>query len=283
MPSRPNTQCDNKTKKTPPTNTPQCDPFVFLPIEPPRPLVINETYARRQHQITTHPPSPALKKRGLFSGLSLRTSSSPSLASPPITIHFSIEARLPAPPIVVPNYPISFRILLVKLEPYKTTVFVRSIQIHLYTFTEIRAHGQIKTVRGTVPVLILGNLSVPFGRDDSPVGEALEADSGVWRSACLPDTVPPSFRTCNIWRSYQLEIVLGLSHGLRGNIEVGYYIFERDIWCLTRGLDDPPHTAYPGLLGHLPTPKTHRRCTTFLAASTSPSYTVWEAAGPRHL
>lgn len=102
-------------------------------------------------------------------------------------------------------------------------VLVRSIQIHLYTYTEIRAHGQMKTVRGVVPVLTLENLGVPLGGDDSPVGEALEADPGMWRSACLPDTVSPSFKTCNIWRTYQLEIVLGLSHGLRGNVEVGYF------------------------------------------------------------
>lgn len=82
----------------------------------------------------------------------------------------------------------------------------------------------MKTVRGVVRVLVLGNLGVPFGVDDSPIGEVLEADSGMWRSACLPDTVPPSFRTCNIWRSYQLEIVLGLSYGLRGNIEVGLFL-----------------------------------------------------------
>lgn len=123
---------------------------------------------------------------------------------------------------MVPNHPIPFRILLVKLTPYKTPVLVRSIQIQLYTYTEIHAHGQTKTVRGMVPVLSLVNLGVSFGGDDSPVGEALEADSGMWRTACLPDTVSPSFRTCNIWRSYQLEIVLGLSHGLQGNIEVGY-------------------------------------------------------------
>lgn len=81
----------------------------------------------------------------------------------------------------------------------------------------------MKTVRGMVPVLSLVNLGVPFGGDESPVGEVLEADSAMWRTACLPDTVSPSFKTCNIWRSYQLGIELGLSHGLQGNIEVSYF------------------------------------------------------------
>lgn len=113
-------------------------------------------------------------------------------------------------------------------------MLVRSIQIHLFTYTEIRAHGQVKTIRGVVPVLNLGNLGVPFGEDESPVDMALEADSGIWRGVCLPDTVPPSFRTCNIWRSYQLEIVLGLSHGPYGSIEVGCFRMGCVIkWYLT--------------------------------------------------
>lgn len=70
------------------------------------------------------------------------------------------------------------------------------------------------------PLLNLSGLSVPIGGDGSPHGEELEADPNLWRSTCLPDTVPPSFKTCNISRSYQLEIVLGLSHGVQGMVEV---------------------------------------------------------------
>lgn len=71
-----------------------------------------------------------------------------------------------------------------------------------------------------LPVLNLTNLRVPVGAEESPCGEELEADQNLWRTTSLPDTVPPNFRTCNIARWYQLEIILGLSYSMQENIEV---------------------------------------------------------------
>jgi hypothetical protein len=37
--------------------------------------------------------------------------------------------------------------------------------------------------------------------------------SWLWENIPLPDTVPPSFDTCNISRTYELELTVGLTHG----------------------------------------------------------------------
>ena len=139
---------------------------------------------------------------------------------PPRTVHFTIEARLPSPPIIVPNIQLPLRVILVKIEPYTTPVFIRSLQIHLFAFTEITAHDLKKTDKRIITCLSLAGLQSPVGHDSQPIGEGVEADQALWANAALPDSVPPSFRTCNIWRTYQLEIVLGLSHGHVGPIEV---------------------------------------------------------------
>ncbi|KAI5843975.1 hypothetical protein DFP73DRAFT_478350 [Morchella snyderi] len=202
------------------------DPFVFLPIEPPRALPsAKETYAKRQHQMIYTPspvPSPAKKRGGILAAFRPTISAPTTPLDPPEThhVHFSIEVRLPAPPILVPNTPLPLRIILTKLQPYRQPVFIRSLQIVLHAYTEITAHELRRTDHGVIPVLSLGDLRTPLGAEYSPVNVELEADPNLWMGASLPDTVPPAFRTCNIWRTYQLEVVMGLSHGFLGQIEM---------------------------------------------------------------
>jgi hypothetical protein len=40
--------------------------------------------------------------------------------------------------------------------------------------------------------------------------------SWLWENIPLPDTVPPSFNTCNLTRTYELEVTVGLTHGDSG-------------------------------------------------------------------
>lgn len=51
----------------------------------------------------------------------------------------------------------------------------------------------------------------------------LEVDSSLWKQRPLPKIVSPSFTTCNISRSYELEVKAGLSWGSAQNINVGLY------------------------------------------------------------
>ncbi|CAZ80023.1 unnamed protein product [Tuber melanosporum] len=221
------------------------DPFVFLPIEPPRsPPTTNETYARRQHQFIYN-VSPVSKKRGLFSPFRQQA---PAINTLSRAVHFSIEARLPSPAIIVPNIQLPLRVILVKIEPYTTPVFIRSLQIHLFAFTGITAHGLGKTDKQIITCLSLMGLQSPIGDDYQAIGKEVEADQALWANAALPDSVPPSFRTCNIRRTYELEIILGLSHGRSGPTEMVPLTLPIKVYS---GIKPPP-----GLLETARHPKT---------------------------
>jgi hypothetical protein len=64
------------------------------------------------------------------------------------------------------------------------------------------------------------DLRVPVGDEQSPVGTETEIDPSVWAAASLPDTVAPTFQTCNISRRYELEVSVGISNGLNGGVDV---------------------------------------------------------------
>ncbi|KAL7276195.1 hypothetical protein RUND412_000811 [Rhizina undulata] len=189
------------------------DPFVFLPIEPPRPPPTNsETYAKRQHQFTTYHQPP--RKRGIFNAFREATPNPHALSA-----RFSIEVRLPSPPILVPNEPLPLRIILVKLENYAGPIVIHIVQIRLLAQTHIRAHSLSKDEHSIINVYSNNNVKVSVGDEMTPVGKEVLVDPVLLRGAMLPDTVPPSFQTCSISRSYNLEVTLVLSHGLQGPVE----------------------------------------------------------------
>lgn len=63
-------------------------------------------------------------------------------------------------------------------------------------------------------------MNIPIGRADDPVGKEWKIDPTMWNRIPLPNTVAPSFETCNIARTYELEIRVGLAHGTPGAIKV---------------------------------------------------------------
>lgn len=44
-------------------------------------------------------------------------------------------------------------------------------------------------------------------------GKPAEIDPNLWRQTPIPNTVAPSFETCNLSRRYKLHIKVGLSYG----------------------------------------------------------------------
>lgn len=193
--------------------------FVFLPIEPPRPPETKkESFARRQYQFAPELALPVKKpKKGWFQRS--KSPPPPLEAGPPP--RFSIETRLPSPAIIIPNEPIPLRLILIKLEPYTAMVFIRTLQIRLRCYTTIRAHQLTKTAAQTIPVYANQKLCVPVGDSSIPEGCEMEVDSSKgWTDAMLPDTVAPSFQTCNISRFYEMEITVGVSNGMNGGVNV---------------------------------------------------------------
>ncbi|ODH41751.1 hypothetical protein ACO22_01329 [Paracoccidioides brasiliensis] len=183
----------------------------FLPIEPPRQTDTGvESYARRQQQFSKVSSIP--EKKGLF-----QKSNPPSLIDldeePP---KFSVDARLPSPPIITCNEPFPLRILVKKLNESSETIFLQMIQVELIAYTHIRAHDLTRSESGSWVIISLSNMNIPLIDGNVPAGKEWKVDSSLWDRIPLPSSVAPSFDTCNISRTYDLDVRVGLTHGLSG-------------------------------------------------------------------
>ncbi|KAL2759087.1 hypothetical protein ACRALDRAFT_1062147 [Sodiomyces alcalophilus JCM 7366] len=225
--------------------------FKFMPIEPPRPPPsTQEAFARRPFTFrprasTPTPTTPALtptKRRTAFFNFSKDKAAasqppdggldaSSSAVVPPSV---EISARLPHPSILTCHRPIPLRLLAKKLLPSHEQVYLTSLQIELIGVVILRAHERRYRHLNRWTVLNQTDLAIPVLRD--PTSDDLSAESvvpdDVWRHIPLPDTIGPSFATCNLQRTYELEVKIGLSWGLPSRSRLG------------RNKDPPPHSIY---------------------------------------
>lgn len=182
-----------------------------MPIEPPRgPDTHEETFARRKRQFQRY--GAQAQKKGLF-----KKSSIPDLAEeePPA---FQVDARLPSPAIVTCNEPLPLRILVEKLNDSSASVFLSMFQIELFGYTQIRAHD-LERVESTSWLLTSqANMNMPLGNPVDKSRKEWKLPSRLWEGLPIPNTVAPSFETCNLARSYELEVRVGLAHGMSGSV-----------------------------------------------------------------
>ncbi|ORX96357.1 arrestin [Clohesyomyces aquaticus] len=193
--------------------------FTFLPIEPPRPAQADgEAYARRQHQFMETVPGvpPPGKKKGFFdrkdsSGSIPPISPLPATTGPPP--RFVVDARLPNPAILTCNKDIPLRILLKNMSPRNKNVYLQMLQIELIGYTRVRAHEVERTESNSWIVASFSNMNIPLGNPTDSVGTEVPINPEYWSGKPLPNTVCPSFQTCNLQRHYELEVRVGLGYG----------------------------------------------------------------------
>lgn len=66
------------------------------------------------------------------------------------------------------------------------------------------------------------NMNIQLGSSsDNESGKELNIDAKLWNHIPLPNTVAPSFETCNLSRNYFLDVKVGLAYGSPQNISVG--------------------------------------------------------------
>ncbi|OQE29566.1 hypothetical protein PENSTE_c002G02753 [Penicillium steckii] len=185
-------------------------PLNFLPIEPPRLGNPNEeTYARRPHQFSKPPNN---KKKGIFSRGSLKDANT----EPP---KVTLDARLPNPSILTCNEPVPLRLILRKLTDSPDRIFLQMLQIELISFTKILAHDLAREEIGSWVIVSRSNMNMALGRQGDATGTDWAIDPSLWNNLPLPNSVAPSFETCNIERRYELEIRIGLMHGTPGDMK----------------------------------------------------------------
>ncbi|KAI1630550.1 hypothetical protein F4809DRAFT_287833 [Biscogniauxia mediterranea] len=189
--------------------------FKFLPIEPPRPAKTNqEAFARRPFAF--RPRTTAAQRRSFFGGLS-RQPSTPQLddssqSSPPPSVEMS--ARIPFPTILTCNEPLPLRLIAKKLAVASEQVYLTALEIDLIGYTQVRVQNLTNVERTVWVVVSAPNLSIALGSPDDAVDTEFEVPSSLWGNRRLPNTIAPSFRTCNLARRYEIELKLTLSWGL---------------------------------------------------------------------
>ncbi|EON97021.1 putative arrestin-like protein [Phaeoacremonium minimum UCRPA7] len=202
--------------------------FKFLPIEAPRPPITNqEAYARRPFTFTPRTPVPLNPKRAkrssFFAGMGSSSYQVPGpgptpsedgkqgQAQPP---SIEMSARLPHPSILTCNKPVPLRLIAKKLVTSREQLYLTSLQIDLVGMTHVRCQDLINTETTRWVVTSRAGLAIPLCPPDDPIGAETVIPDTLWRDQPLPNTVMPSFITCNLSRSYQLELKLGVSWGL---------------------------------------------------------------------
>ena len=184
--------------------------FKFMPIEPPRaPPTTNEVYARRPFAFQ---PGLAPKKSSLFK------KAPPALSE--TAPKGEVDARLPSPAVLTCNGPIPLRIIFRKLNESPEYVYLMSLQVQLIGSTEVRAQDMVRAETSTWVLMSFNGLGIPIGKPNDALRTETVVDNQLWNAIPLPNTVAPSFRTCNLTRKYEMEVRVGLAYGVPGNIQV---------------------------------------------------------------
>lgn len=127
----------------------------------------------------------------------------------------SVDARLPNPSILTCNEPVPLRLLVKKLTKGPDVIFLQMLQVELISYTKILAQDLTRTESSSWVIMSRSNMNIPLGNPEDSVGTDWTIDSNLWNRYPLPNSVAPSFETCNIERSYELEIRVGLTHGMQ--------------------------------------------------------------------
>ncbi|PNH40910.1 hypothetical protein VD0004_g6125 [Verticillium dahliae] len=204
--------------------------FKFMPIEPPRPpRTTQEAFARRpftfKPRISTPAVAPPLQKKRSSFFMTAKdkerekekekeeaSSKAFAEAAPP---SIELSARLPHPPILTCNQPVPLRLIAKKLVPSNEQVYLTSLQIELVGTMTLRAHDLNYKHPSRWTIVHQVNLNTPLLQNPATdeVGVESVVPDDVWRHVPLPNTVAPSFATCNLQRTYELELKVGLSWG----------------------------------------------------------------------
>ncbi|EYE91870.1 uncharacterized protein EURHEDRAFT_463772 [Aspergillus ruber CBS 135680] len=137
-----------------------------------------------------------------------------------------IEAKLLNGPFLLLGQPISLNVDVIKLnlDECKSGVFLHNFQTMLIETTEVRARDSMEV--HTRSCVIQTTTRVQY-EPRCMVGSTLSFDDSLWSRHCVPLHLTPTFETCNISRSYKLEIRLGIEFG-RNN--VGYYPWSVELY-----------------------------------------------------
>lgn len=96
---------------------------------------------------------------------------------------------------------------------FNEPIYLDSLQIELIGYTKIRAMDAHRTESSSWVITSRSGMGVLLDIVHSTIGSEVSVSNEYWTRRPLPNTVVPSFDTCNISRYYELEVRVGLSCG----------------------------------------------------------------------
>jgi hypothetical protein len=103
--------------------------------------------------------------------------------------------------------------MLVKQQSEKNfPVYLQMLQIELIGYTEVRVHDISRVETHSWVLCSHSNMAIEIGSTTDPVGTETTISKEFWYNHPLPNTVAPSFVTCNMNRRYELDVKVGLGY-----------------------------------------------------------------------
>ncbi|KAL4929537.1 uncharacterized protein BDV17DRAFT_261141 [Aspergillus undulatus] len=152
----------------------------------------------------------------------------------------TIKATLLDGPFLVRGHPIPLAVEMTRAKTtsnsnptprhYAHEAMLHDFQSMLLETTDIRARGVTESATRPVVVQTMANFREPFVPVEASSGcvpgceRMLRLDGRLWSQYTVPDSLSPSFETCNLARRYKLEIRLGIQFA-RGNMRIVEFQF----------------------------------------------------------
>jgi hypothetical protein len=154
------------------------------------------------------------KKPGFFE----RKSSTISIPPTPTTTgsvqpRVAIDARLPNPAILTSNRDLPLRLLVRNASARTKNIYLQMLQIELIGYTKVRAHEVVRTESNSWILCSFSNMAIPVGSPTDALNTEVPINPEYWSGKPIPNTVSPTFTACNLSRSYELEIRVGIGYG----------------------------------------------------------------------
>lgn len=128
-----------------------------------------------------------------------------------------------------------------KLTNTDADVYLSMFQIELIGYTHVRAHDLNRTESGSWVMKSLANMNMPLNVPNRKSQTEFKVPPHLWDNIPIPNTVAPSFETCNISRNYELEVRVGLSHSMAGSARPELIVLPLripvEVWS---GIPPPP-------------------------------------------
>ena len=170
-------------------------PLKFWPLDPPRPLSQrSQVYARTKHVF-----SSGHGFKSIFRSKQDKATDGAII----------VEARLPSPAILILGKPIPITLIIKRDSGYVGTVIIQSVEIVLGITTAIHIQGSVSNDQARSSILCQKNLNLNLPPEQEELF-VFPADINGSREIPLPQGFLPSFRSCNISRTYSLILRIGL-------------------------------------------------------------------------